>query len=92
MHAFNQPLAEDQSDTRARFGAGLLPDAVEWLEKLRDLLRSQPDTVVADADANRLRGALCALDDNRSTRLVVFNGFGKQVDDNLLDPGAVGVD
>ena len=56
-HQFDQPLAHHQADARAFLAAGLLPEAIEGLEQLRELLRRQSRAGVLDADADALRRA-----------------------------------
>ena len=53
-HQFDQPLGHHQADARAFLGAGFLAEAIERLEELRQLFRSQSRAGVADADANRV--------------------------------------
>ena len=69
-----------------------LPEAVERLEQLRELLRRQARAGVPDADADAIRRARGALHDDRAARLVVLDRVEQQVDQDLLDPGPVGFD
>src|SRR5438874_1029540 len=91
-HQLDQPLGDDQTDSSAFLGAGLLPETIERLEKLRELLRNQSCAGVPDADSDALRGARGAFHHHGSACLVVFDRVGKKVDENLLYPGRVGID
>jgi Lhr-like helicase len=84
----NQP----DDDAGAGHAARLLSETIEWLEELRQLFRRQSRARVRDADAYPFRGAHRAIHDHRSSLLVVLDRVGKQVDDNLLQPGSVGPD
>src|SRR5256885_12423273 len=83
-HQLDQPLGDDQTDSSAFLGAGLLPETIERLEKLRELLRNQSCAGVPDADSDALRGARGAFHHHGSACLVVFDRVGKKVDENLL--------
>src|SRR5882762_2002000 len=76
-HQLDQPLGHDQADSRAFLGADLLPETIERLEKLRQLLRRQSCAGVPDADANAARGARGAFHRHGSACLVVFDRVGK---------------
>src|SRR6266699_327037 len=91
-HQLDQPLGDDQADSSAFLGAGLLPETIERLEKLRQLLRSQSCARVPDADPDALRGARGAFHHHGSACLVIFDRVGKKVYENLLYPGRVGID
>ncbi len=90
-HQFDQPLAHHQADAGAFLGAGLLSETIERLEKLREFFGRQSFTGILHADAYALRGARAARHFDRSLRAVVFDRVGKQVDQNLLHPGSVGM-
>ena len=70
----------------------LSSQTVERLKELHQHVRRQPRAGVPDADANAFRGARGAVHDHRSIRLVVFDRVGKKVDENLLQPGPIGID
>ena len=91
-HQLDQPLGHHQADARAFLGAGLLAEPIERLEQLRKLLRRQSRAGVPHADANRIRRLSDALDGDRAARPVVLDGVEQQVDQDLLDPGPVGLD
>src|SRR5207237_2580891 len=91
-HQLHQSLAHHEADARALQGATLLSEAVERLEELRQLLRSQSRAAVLHADANPIRAAGDAIQDDSSPGLVVFDRVGKKVDEDLLQPGAIGED
>ena len=93
-HQFHQPLAHHQADARAFLRCvPLLSETVERLKKLHQHVRRQARAGVLDADANAFRGAPGAVHvhDHRSVRLVVLDRVGKKVDENLLQPGPVGI-
>src|ERR1039458_7372879 len=92
-HQFNQPLAHHQADARAFLSACLLSETVERLKKLHQHVRRQSRAGVLDADANPFRGAPGAVHvhDHRSVRLVVLDRVGKKVDENLFQPGPIGI-
>jgi len=90
-HQFDQLLGYHQADASAFLGAGLLPQAIERLKQLHQLFRRQSGSAVFDADANAFRGSCGALYLDRSLFAVVFDGIGKQVDQNLFYPGPVGI-
>ena len=91
-HQLDQPLAHDQADARALHGAARLSETVERLEKLRQLLRRQSRAAVRHADANPIRAGGHAVHDDRSPGPVVLHCIGKKVDEDLLQPGAIGED
>ena len=51
-HQLHQPLGHHQADAGAFLGAGGLAQAIERLEKLPELLRAEPGTGIAHADAD----------------------------------------
>ena len=91
-HQLNQPLGYHQTDASTFLHATLLAETIKRLEKLRKLLRGQPLAGVADADAHEIGWFHGALHDHRPTRLVVLDGVGKEVKQNLFYPLPIGVD
>ena len=91
-HQLDQPLAHDQPDARALLDIRFLAQAVERLEKLRQFIRCEARAGIADANADRSRGAFEALDDDGAAGLVVLDCIGQEVDQDLLDPRPVGMD
>ena len=92
FHQFDHPLAHHEADARAFLGAALLSETVERLKELRQLFRRQSRAGVCDADANAFRTGDGARHLDRSPLAVVFDRVGKQVDEDLLHPGPIGID
>ena len=91
-HQFDQALADHQTDPGAFFGPSLLSEAIEGLEQLRKFFFGQAFARVAETDAHALRRDRAPRHFHHTARTVVFDGVGKQVDEDLLDPGPVGID
>ena len=90
-HQFDQSLAYHQTDAGAFLDAGLLSEAVERLEQLCEFFRGQSFAGIAHTDTYALRGVRAARHFDRSAHAVVFDRVGKQVDENLLYPSAIGI-
>ena len=88
-HQLDQSLGHHQADARAFLAAGLLPEAIERLEQLRQLFRRQSRAGVPDADANASPAcSRCTPRSTRSLLVVVFDRVGKQVDEQPASPGS----
>ena len=89
-HQLDQPLGHDQADAGAFLRAGFLAEAIERLEQLRQLLGRHPRAGIAHADPDRVRRVRLAGHRHRAVGLVVLDRVEQQVDQHLLDAGAVG--
>jgi hypothetical protein len=74
----------------AFFGAGSLPQPVEGLEELRQVDGAEAQAGVSHIDAHTATGAGLAAQFHRTAFAVVLDGVAQQVDEDLLDPRAVG--
>ena len=84
IHELDEALAHHQADARAFLSTAFLPEPVEGLEELSELLRAQSSTGVADAYVHTRRGDGDAIDDDGAARAVVLDGIGQQVDEHLF--------
>ena len=91
-HQLDQPLAHHQADTGSLHRAAPLAEAVEGLEQLRQFLRREPRAGVRDAEADPIEAAGGARHHHRPSGLVVLDRVGEEVDQHLLQPGAIGED
>ena len=52
VHQFGQAFGNDQPNSGARHGAGLLAESIKRLEKLGHIFRTDPSARVFDTDAD----------------------------------------
>ena len=90
-HQFHQTLAHHQADARAFLPAALSSETVEGLKELHQHFRRQPRAGIPDAHSKARRGARGVIHHHRSIGLVVFDRVGKKIDENLFQPGPVGI-
>src|SRR5205814_4400684 len=72
--------------------AGLLPEPVERLEQLRQLVGRKAFAGVLEADADATVRPDAAMDIDGTADPVVLDRVRQKVDEDLLDPRAIGVD
>jgi hypothetical protein len=91
-HRLRQALGQGQSEARALHPSPLRSQSFEGDEQSVHHLRRDPRALVADLDAQPLSLDLQAPNDHPSSRSVVLDRVGQQVQQNLLQPLTVGPD
>ena len=92
LHQLHKALTDHETDARPLLGVALLAETVERLEELRQFCRRQTCPGIGDRDANMARARCAAVHDHRPSHLVVLDGVGEKVDQNLFDAGPIGLD
>ena len=88
-HQFHQALAQCQADAGALDHPGLLAQTLKGLEDMAELLGTQATTTVFNADADAALPGVFKVHPHRATFAVVLDGIAEDVDEDLLEAGAV---